>query len=64
MDVAQLKAIPETQPHRVVDLDIVKADMKGATNFISKSLMLKDHQGLSKPILFFPVPFTAGRLGA
>lgn len=29
MDVAQLKAIPETQPHRVVDLDIVKADEQG-----------------------------------
>ena len=41
MDVAQLEAIPETQPHRIVDLDIVKADEQGARKFISKSLMLK-----------------------
>jgi len=41
--IAQFEAIPETQPHHVVDLNIVKADKQGARKIIPKSLMLEDH---------------------
>jgi hypothetical protein len=53
LNVAQLETLPETQPHRLVDLALVKAD-KGGKNFyfISQQRLIRTKlpQGMLKPI--------------